>query len=117
MSGAFAKTVRENRAFTERELRSMGSGRGVGPDDLGAEVALFAGVSPKGSNRGADGGGFARQPPPGAFSMPGVSAIPGVDGGAAPSENREPEGAPGGVFAVAPLEREGRAGSKRFTLE
>jgi hypothetical protein len=49
--------------------------------------------------------------------MPGVSAIPGVDGGAAPSENREPEGAPGGVFAVAPLEREGRAGSKRFTLE
>ena len=117
LSGAFAKTVRENRAFTERELRSMGSGRGVGPDDLGAEVALFAGVSPKGSNRGADGGGFARQPPPGAFSMPGVSAIPGVDGGAAPSENREPEGAPGDVFAVAPLEREGRAGSKRFTLE
>ena len=25
----------------------MGSGRGVGPDDLGAEVALFAGVSEK----------------------------------------------------------------------
>ena len=131
LSGAFAKTVNPKSrgslgpnpagAFTEHELRSMGSGRpGVGPDDLGAEVALFAGPrSPKGSNRGADGGGFARQPGgPGAFSMPGVSAIPGVDGKtSAPRENREPEGAPGGVFAVAPLEREGRAGSKRFTLE
>ena len=80
-------------------------------DDLGTEVALFAGAagtSPRGfgaptSPGGAEGKGtkHARR---GAFSMPGVSAIPGVENGAV-----------GG--AMAPVEREGRVGSSRFTLE
>ena len=117
-------------AFSERELRSMGSGR-VGPsDDMGAEVALFAGVSPKGASSGSGsswgvaGGEYARQPPATSFSMPGVSALPGVDGAPRPDVNVAPrgdgaggEGVSGGGFSVAPLEREGRVGGKRFTLE
>ena len=106
-------------AFSERELRSMGRGRrGPGSsDELGAEVALFAGVSPKGSNRGEEGRAFARVPNagPGAFSMPGVSAIPGVDREIANA--CDASGSDAGGVSVAPLEREGRAGSKKFTLE
>ena len=84
---------------------------------MGAEVALFAGVSPKGSNRGEEGRAFARVPNagPGAFSMPGVSAIPGVDREIANA--RDASGSDAGGVSVAPLEREGRAGSKKFTLE
>jgi hypothetical protein len=54
--------------------------------------------------------------------MPGVSAIPGVDREieiAKANKRDEPSkraSGSGGV-SVAPLEREGRAGSKKFTLE
>ena len=103
----------------------MGRGRrgpGGSDNESGAEVALFAGVSPKGSNRGEEGRAFARVPNAGAFSMPGVSAIPGVDREieiAKANARDEPSArasGSGGV-SVAPLEREGRAGSKKFTLE
>lgn len=112
-------------AFSERELRSMGRGRrgpGGSDNELGAEVALFAGVSPKGSNRGEEGRAFARVPNAGAFSMPGVSAIPGVDreieiAKANKRDDNSARASGSGGVSVAPLEREGRAGSKKFTLE
>jgi hypothetical protein len=107
-------------ALSDREPRAAGgphrgsSRRGDPRDrsenDAGSEVALFASVSPK-SQRGYGGGGRYRDgsetDAASVFSMPGVSALPGVD-----------TFGPGGGFAVAPLEREGRVGaSKTFTLE
>jgi hypothetical protein len=102
---------------------SVGGGRRRESDDLGTEVALFAGVAGTSPRAGAgsastsprfssDGGAASAAPRgkgtnharPAAFSMPGVSAIPGVENGAV-----------GG--AMAPVEREGRVGSSRFTLE
>ena len=123
LSGEFGKHAGDGAgagAFSERELRSMGSGRFGPSEDTGDEVALFAGVSPKGSgsgsSRGADGGGRSRRPET-SFSMPGVSALPGVDGAARSRGNGASEGTSGGGFSVAPLEREGRAGGGTFTLE
>ena len=81
----------------------------MGSDDLGARWRCSR-ASPEGIEPGRRGRRSRRQPPPGAFSMPGVSAIPGVDA----ARRRATPRARGGV-AVAPLEREGRAGSKRFT--
>tara|TARA_B110000977_G_scaffold191567_1_gene263840 strand:+ start:56 stop:1861 length:1806 start_codon:yes stop_codon:yes gene_type:complete len=111
--------------FFGRELKTvtprLGPQRTLS-EDMGSEVALFASESFRGGNeggsmRGNEGGSnqsmnHDRERNPenknsSSFSMPGVSALPGVD-----------NGPPGGSFSVAPLEREGRSGSsKKFSLE
>ena len=86
-----------------RDMRGM-SGGGFGSSP-GATEATLAAVSSSTGAPGGDGGGERRANAGATFSMPGVSALPGVETG-------------GGGRAMAALEREGAVKeSGRFTLE
>ena len=80
----------------------------MGPEDLGAEVALFAGRLPEGIEPGRRRRRFRANRRPARFPCRASARFPAWTAARRRAKTENPK-ARRGVFAVAPLEREGRA--------